>query len=277
MSIESQIDRINANVQDTINTIQSTGVTVPPGANSDNLPGLAAALANEKQDKLTGQQGQVVGFDAEGNAVAQSPASSGVTSFEGRTGTVTAQQGDYTAAMVGAVPTTRKVNGKALSADVEIGAGDVSYDNSETSAIITGDNVQSAIDQLFTSVSNGKSLIAGAITDKGVSTSASDSFQQMASNIGQIEMGGGSCTGSMQFAPKNGVKYIYIDGNGGPKSSITATIDSVAIGSFLVVVFASQLSSLTISGGLRYVTDITYDDVSTMGNVYMVTGDFSIY
>ena len=141
---------------------------------------------DEKQDKLTGTPGQMVGFDSQGNAVAQSPASSGVTSFEGRTGAVTAQQGDYTAAMVGAVPTSRTVNGKALSADVEIGAGDVSYDNSETSAIITGDNVQSAIDQLFTSVSNGKTLIASAITDKGVSTSASDTFQQMATNIGQI-------------------------------------------------------------------------------------------
>ena len=125
MSIQSEISRIQSNVQDTINVIQSTGVTVPSGATSDNLPGLATALANEKQDKLTGQQGQVVGFDAEGNAVAQSPASSGVTSFEGRTGAVTAQQGDYTAAMVGAVPTTRTVNGKALSANVEIGAADV--------------------------------------------------------------------------------------------------------------------------------------------------------
>lgn len=69
MSIQSEIDRINGNVQDTISTIQQTGVSVPSGANSNNLPSLAAALANTKQDKLTGQQGQVVGFDAEGNAV----------------------------------------------------------------------------------------------------------------------------------------------------------------------------------------------------------------
>ena len=58
MSIQSEISRIQSNVQDTINTIQSTGVTVPPGANSDNLSGLAAALANEKQDKLTGKIGR---------------------------------------------------------------------------------------------------------------------------------------------------------------------------------------------------------------------------
>lgn len=79
MSIQSEISRIQSNVQDTINVIQSTGVAVPPGANSDNLPGLAAALANEKQDKLTGTQGQVVGFDAEGNAVAQDQGASNVS------------------------------------------------------------------------------------------------------------------------------------------------------------------------------------------------------
>lgn len=65
-------------------------------------------------------------------------------------------------------------------------ASNVTYNNSQTSSIITGTNVQQAIDQLFTSVSNGKTLIASAITDKGVSTSASDTFQQMATNIGQI-------------------------------------------------------------------------------------------
>ena len=62
----------------------------------------------------------------------------------------------------------------------------VSYNNSTTSAIITSTNVQGAIDELFTSVSNGKSLIASAITDKGVSTSANDSWATMAGNIGNI-------------------------------------------------------------------------------------------
>ena len=62
-------------------------------------------------------------------------------------------------------------------------ASNVAYNNSQTSSIITGSNVQQAIDQLFTSVSNGKQQIASAITDKGVSTSANDSFATMATNI----------------------------------------------------------------------------------------------
>ena len=136
MSISSEITRITNNVQNTIDIIEATWVTVPEGANSNNLPSLAAALANEKQDKLTGTQGQVVGFDEDGNAV---PQDAGVTSFNGRTGAVTPQSGDYTAEMVGArpstwtpsaedvgaVPTTRTVNGKALSANISLTASDV--------------------------------------------------------------------------------------------------------------------------------------------------------
>lgn len=63
------------------------------------------------------------------------------------------------------------------------------YNNAQTSSIISANNVQGAIDQLFTSVSNGKQQIASAITDKGVSTSGTDSFATMAENIGKIASG----------------------------------------------------------------------------------------
>lgn len=46
MSIQSEIERINNNVQATLSTIAETGVEV--GENSDALPAAAAALANEK-------------------------------------------------------------------------------------------------------------------------------------------------------------------------------------------------------------------------------------
>ena len=45
---------------------------------------------------------------------------------------------------------------------------------------------------VFQCVSNGKELIADAITDKGVPTSASDTFEEMADNISRISSGGGS-------------------------------------------------------------------------------------
>lgn len=68
-------------------------------------------------------------------------------------------------------------------------ASQVTYSNTNTSSIITGTNTQTAIDQLFQSVSNGKSSIASAITGKGISTSSTASFSTMATNIGKIPTG----------------------------------------------------------------------------------------
>lgn len=50
MSVQSEINRINDNVQTTLQTIANTGVSVAADANSDDLPAAARALANEKQD-----------------------------------------------------------------------------------------------------------------------------------------------------------------------------------------------------------------------------------
>lgn len=66
-------------------------------------------------------------------------------------------------------------------------AENVSYDNKNTSTIIKSDNVQGAIDQLFTSVSEGKSLVAKAVTDKGVQTALDATFETIAENVGKIE------------------------------------------------------------------------------------------
>lgn len=64
MSVQSEIDRIKKNVDDTLKAISDTGVQV--GTGSDALPAAARALANEKQNKLTGIEGQFVGFDSSG-------------------------------------------------------------------------------------------------------------------------------------------------------------------------------------------------------------------
>lgn len=48
---------------------------------------------------------------------------------------------------------------------------------------------QSEVDELKTSVSEGKSLIAAAVTDKGVKTAADATFQTMAENIAIIPSG----------------------------------------------------------------------------------------
>ncbi|OXS53552.1 hypothetical protein B1A99_29730 [Cohnella sp. CIP 111063] len=53
----------------------------------------------------------------------------------------------------------------------------------------TAKDAAGAISELFTNVSDGKALIASAITDKGVPTDANDSFAEMAGNIEEIHVG----------------------------------------------------------------------------------------
>lgn len=93
---------------------------------------------------------------------------------------------------------------KKLSGELEEGlTAQKNYTDEKTQAIVDDvnanfDDVNGAIsklngnmDNLFQSVSSGKSQIAGAITDKGVTTSANDSFSTMATNIRAISSGGG--------------------------------------------------------------------------------------
>lgn len=93
---------------------------------------------------------------------------------------------------------------KKLSGELEEGlTAQKNYTDQKTNQIVADvnanfDDVNGAIsklngnmDNLFQSVSSGKSQIAGAITDKGVTTSASDSFSTMATNIRAISTSSG--------------------------------------------------------------------------------------
>lgn len=72
----------------------------------------------------------------------------------------------------------------------------------------TSNNVEGALAELFQSVSNGKTLIASAITDKGVVTSNTDDFQTMATNISNIE--GVSSISTPVYKTINGQLYREI-------------------------------------------------------------------
>lgn len=88
---------------------------------------------------------------------------------------------------------------KKLTEDITEGlTAQKNYTDQKTQAIVNDVNsnfqqvessissLNGSVNNLFQSVSSGKSQIAGAITDKGVSTPASDSFSTMASNIRAI-------------------------------------------------------------------------------------------
>ncbi len=67
---------------------------------------------------------------------------------------------------------------------------DVNDNFNDVNTAISGLNTRT--NELFTSVSNGKGLVADAITDMGIHTSANDSYNTMATNIRALDIGGGS-------------------------------------------------------------------------------------
>lgn len=104
------------------------------------------------------------------------------------------------------------------------------------------------LDQLFTSVSEGKSTIAAAITDKGVTTAADATFQQMATNIAAIQTGGSTATITFSNSPtvyyvSHGVVKSHDDVPGTDDidiESIAITVGGPAAGMTGDVVLLSQ-------------------------------------
>lgn len=94
------------------------------------------------------------------------------------------------------------------------------------------------MNELFQSVSNGKSQIAGAITDKGVPTSASDSFSTMANNISQIKTGSGG--GGTPIIPEG-----YYD-----TSDATATAEDIRSGKVAYGKDGYMIGTLNPSSGI---------------------------
>lgn len=85
-----------------------------------------------------------------------------------------------------AIKNTNK-NVSSLSTSLNNNVTSINKNISEINSDIDGMN--NSINQLFQSVSSGKDLVAEAITDKGVTTSANDSFSTMANNIRKIQTG----------------------------------------------------------------------------------------
>lgn len=129
------------------------GATGPAGPKGDTGP--------QGPQGPKGEPGEQGPAGPKGDTGPQGPPGSdvvGVSSFNGRDGAVIPQDGDYDASAISVIPPSG----------------------------MTSTNVQSAVSELFTSVSEGKALIASAVTDKGVDTEADATFQQMADNIMSI-------------------------------------------------------------------------------------------
>lgn len=73
--------------------------------------------------------------------------------------------------------------------------------------------VDSKYNELFQSVSNGKTTVANAITDKGVVTSATDTFATMANNIRLIQAGVSTADANATASDLLSGKTAYVNDN----------------------------------------------------------------
>ena len=67
------------------------------------------------------------------------------------------------------------------------------------------------IEELFQSVSNGKELLASALTDKGIPTLASESFEEIARKI--LSLGSGEVEELFNLITKNGDSLVTKNGD----------------------------------------------------------------
>lgn len=117
------------------------------------------------------------------------------------------------------------VNGKRVAGLGKPGksAYQAAVDGGYTKTETEFNDALSKIDDLFTSVSDGKATVAAAITDKGVETAADATFQQMADNIGAIQTGTDTSDATATASDILSGKTAF-----GAAGKITGTIGSVA-------------------------------------------------
>lgn len=148
------------------------------------------------------------------------------------------------------------------------------YDDTEIKNIIgsgtlstTAQDLKGAINEVFQSASNGKTLIAQAITGKGVTTSNTDTFQRMATNISLIS---GKITGKILTLDNK--KYTLSEDNNG---NITATIIKFSITNKLTNVSNSN-SAIQVDYGNSYSATITANSGYEINSLSITMGGVDI-
>ena len=165
-----------------------------------------------------GTDGQVLTKTADGVAWEDAP-DTGVTSFNSRTGAVTPQEGDYTADMVGArpdtwtpsaadvgaVPTSRTVNGQELSQDINLTADNVGARPSTWTP--TASDVGA--------IPNPTGGTTGQILEKTATGTQwadkpSSGMTQGEADQRYLQLSGGTMTGGVNFGPDGAyIKNVY--------------------------------------------------------------------
>ena len=118
-----------------------------------------------------------VDIDYEANSVTllAGGGEAGVTSFNGRSGVVTPEDGDYTAEQVGALP----VDGGAMTGNIDMGGNDVTG----LHAVVAEGSVNSGL--LFESNGNIVGVVAGGSRSATFTANSIDAYEHRISRVGE--------------------------------------------------------------------------------------------
>lgn len=147
---------------------------------------------------------------------------------------------------------------------------DVLYPKTSADMVVTtdGKTVQTEINDLKSSVSDGKQLIATAITGKNVPTNGSDTFQVMATNIGNIAKD----TTALANEIRTG-KTAYIGG-----SKVTGTAPVKAVATITPGTANQTIASGTYLTGTQTIlgdADLIASNIKTGVNIFGVLGNLT--
>lgn len=129
-------------------------------------------------------------------------------------------------------------------------------DGSDIELPTTDKSIKGAINELFQNVSNGKQLIATAITDKGINTSSDDTFQTMATNIGKISrsVNAFNITNNLTYATNSNTKTTIEEYNS-YKATITAK-NGYKLNSVNVTMGNTDITNTCYSNGEIHIEDV---------------------
>lgn len=140
----------------------------------------------------------------------------------------------------------------------------------------TAQDLKGAINEVFQNVSNGKRLIASAITDKGVNTSDTATFQEMATNIGNISSTGGWSTQYSVTYKLSNVVSSNTSKSGNIGSSYTTTLtpnSGYKLNTPIITVDGIDVTSRYYLNGVFTINNVFGNIVITAHATKVITGE----
>lgn len=147
-------------------------------------------------------------------------------------------------------------------------------------------NLVGSINELFTSVSNGKNSIAAAITSKGVPSQGSDTFAQLTNNINAIQAGARIASGTVSVSSNKLFFTRTLPSTGSVERNYITVSGLSFFPNRIVVTAPSEVYTVDFEGIIREPTrrviastnsaNDKYEVISQQGNVIISSTGFQL-